>query len=62
MRNLARVPALTSVHLQLGALFERKPDTERAFAAYRQLLALIARLPRRWLLAVGGWRLAVSGC
>ena len=37
---LARVPALTSVHLQLGALYERKPDTERALAAYRQLLAL----------------------
>lgn len=37
---LARVPALTSVHLQLGALYERKPDTERALAAYRQLLAI----------------------
>ena len=37
---LTRVPALTSVHLQLGALYERKPDTERALAAYRQLLAL----------------------
>jgi Flp pilus assembly protein TadD len=37
---LVRVPALTSVHLQLGALYERKPDNERALAAYRQLLAL----------------------
>ena len=37
---LAKVPALTSVHLQLGALYERKPDNERALAAYRQLLAL----------------------
>ena len=34
------VPALTSVHLQLGALYERKPDLERALAAYRQLLAI----------------------
>ncbi len=40
MCNLARVPALTSIHLQLGALYERKPDTERALAAYRQLLVL----------------------
>jgi hypothetical protein len=55
---LARVPALTSVHLQLGALYERKPDTERALAAYRQLLALepgnaralaaVARLSRQF--------------
>ena len=37
---LARVPALTSVHLQLGALYERKLDTERALTTYRQLLAL----------------------
>ena len=37
---LAKVPALTSVHLQLGALYERKPDPERALAAYRQLLEL----------------------
>ena len=37
---LKMVPALTSVHLQLGALYERKPDNERALAAYRQLLAL----------------------
>jgi tetratricopeptide (TPR) repeat protein len=37
---LARVPALTSVHLRLGALYERKPDPARALAAYRQLLEL----------------------
>jgi tetratricopeptide (TPR) repeat protein len=37
---LGKVPALTSVHLQIGALYERKPDPERALAAYRQLLAL----------------------
>jgi carboxypeptidase family protein len=37
---LARVPALTSVHLRLGALFERQPDPEAARAAYRQLLEL----------------------
>ena len=43
---LARVPALTSVHLQLGALYERKPDVERALAAYRQLLALEPENPR----------------
>jgi tetratricopeptide (TPR) repeat protein len=40
---LARVPALTSVHLRLGALYERKPDRERALAAYRQLLELEPR-------------------
>jgi hypothetical protein len=37
---LAKVPALTSIHLRIGALYERKPDLERALAAYRQLLAL----------------------
>jgi tetratricopeptide (TPR) repeat protein len=37
---LARVPALSSVHLRLGALYERKPDPERARAAYRQLLVI----------------------
>jgi tetratricopeptide (TPR) repeat protein len=37
---LGAVPALTSVHLRLGALYERKSDPERARAAYRQLLAL----------------------
>jgi tetratricopeptide (TPR) repeat protein len=55
---LARVPALTSVHLQLGALYERKPDRDRALAAYRQLLeiepgngkarAAIARLDKQF--------------
>jgi tetratricopeptide (TPR) repeat protein len=37
---LARVPALTSVHLQLGALHERRSEPVRALAAYRELLAL----------------------
>jgi tetratricopeptide (TPR) repeat protein len=37
---LAKVPRLTSAHLQIGALYERKPDVERALAAYRQLLAI----------------------
>ncbi len=37
---LSKVPALTSVHLQIGALYERKPDLERALASYRQLLAI----------------------
>ena len=37
---LARVPALTSVHLQIGALYERKPDVPRALASYRKLLEL----------------------
>jgi tetratricopeptide (TPR) repeat protein len=37
---LAKVPALTSVHLRIGALYERKPDPERALAAYRQLLEI----------------------
>jgi tetratricopeptide (TPR) repeat protein len=35
---LARVPGLTAVHLQIGALYERKSDPERALASYRQLL------------------------
>lgn len=35
---LARVPALTAVYLQLGALHERKGDTEAALAAYRRLI------------------------
>ena len=30
----------SSVHLRLGALYERKPDPERARAAYRQLLVI----------------------
>jgi len=37
---LSKVPALTSVYLQLGALYERKPDAERAIASYRRLLEL----------------------
>jgi tetratricopeptide (TPR) repeat protein len=36
----AKIPALTSVYLQIGALYERKPDPERALATYRQLLDL----------------------
>ena len=35
---LARVPALTSIQLQIGALCERRQDTEGALAAYRKLL------------------------
>ena len=35
---LTRVPALTSVHLQLGALFERKADTAAAVAEYEAAL------------------------
>ena len=38
--SLNRIPALTSVYLEIGALYERKPDPERALAAYRQLLEL----------------------
>jgi tetratricopeptide (TPR) repeat protein len=34
---LARVPALTTVYLQVGALHERKGDTAAALAAYRRL-------------------------
>jgi len=37
---LAKVPALTSIHLRIGALYERQPDPERALAAYRQLLEI----------------------
>ena len=37
---LAKVPALTSVHLQIGALYESKPDQARALASYRKLLEL----------------------
>jgi hypothetical protein len=32
---LAKMPALTSVHVQLGVLFERKGDGENAVAAYQ---------------------------
>lgn len=35
---LTRVPALTSVHLQLGALFERKAETAAAVAEYEAAL------------------------
>jgi lipopolysaccharide biosynthesis regulator YciM len=35
---LDRVPALTSVHLQLGALFERRHDTASAIAEYQAML------------------------
>jgi hypothetical protein len=37
---LARVPALTMVHLRLGELLEGKADTEGALAAYRTLLEI----------------------
>jgi hypothetical protein len=37
---LGKVPALTSVHLQIGELYERKPDEPRALASYRKLLEL----------------------
>ena len=36
----AKIPALTSVYLEIGALYERKPDPERALATYRQLLEI----------------------
>jgi tetratricopeptide (TPR) repeat protein len=35
---VAKIPALTSVYLEIAALYERKPDPERALATYRQLL------------------------
>jgi tetratricopeptide (TPR) repeat protein len=37
---LVRVPALTSIYLRLGALYERKSDTAAALAAYRELAQL----------------------
>ena len=37
---LAQVPALTSIHLQIGALHERLRDTPAALDAYRRLAAL----------------------
>jgi len=53
---LARLPALTRVHLQLGVLFERKHDTPNAIAEYQAALeadpadakarAALARLSR----------------
>ena len=35
---LDRVPALTTVHLQLGALFEKRRDTASAIAEYQAML------------------------
>jgi hypothetical protein len=35
---LSRLPALTSVHLQLGLLYERKHDTAAATAEYQAIL------------------------
>ncbi|HEY7501935.1 MAG TPA: carboxypeptidase regulatory-like domain-containing protein [Vicinamibacterales bacterium] len=37
---LSKVPTLTTAHLQIGALYERKPDPDRALAAYKQLLEI----------------------
>ena len=37
---VAKIPALTSVYLEIGALYERKPDPERALATYRHLLEI----------------------
>jgi tetratricopeptide (TPR) repeat protein len=37
---LTKVPALTSIYLRIGALYERKPDLPRAVEAYQQLLQL----------------------
>ena len=37
---LARVPALTSIYLRIGGLYERKPDLDHAIEAYQQLLQL----------------------
>jgi tetratricopeptide (TPR) repeat protein len=37
---LSKIPALTLVHLRIGELYEKKPDPERALAAYRQLLQI----------------------
>ena len=53
---LTRVPALTSVYLRIGAIYEQKPDPKAALEAYRELekldpgnaraQAAIARLAR----------------
>ena len=40
---LSRVPALTTVYLQIGALLERKQDAAGALAAYEQLLKIDPR-------------------
>jgi tetratricopeptide (TPR) repeat protein len=37
---LAKAPNLTSAHLQIAALYERKADPDRALAVYRRLLEL----------------------
>ena len=37
---LEQVPALTTIHLQIGLLYERKPDVERALESYRRLLQI----------------------
>jgi Carboxypeptidase regulatory-like domain len=37
---LTKVPALTAVYLRIGALYERKPDLDRAVETYQQLLQL----------------------
>jgi tetratricopeptide (TPR) repeat protein len=37
---LDQVPALTSIHLQIGSLYERKPDAERALESYRRMLQI----------------------
>jgi tetratricopeptide (TPR) repeat protein len=37
---LTRVPAMTSIHLRLGSLHERKSDPAAALAAYRELVRL----------------------
>jgi tetratricopeptide (TPR) repeat protein len=37
---LARVPALTSIHLRMGAIHERAGDTAAAVAAYKRFLEL----------------------
>jgi tetratricopeptide (TPR) repeat protein len=54
---LTRVPALTTVYLRIGAIYEQKPDPKAALEAYRQLekvdpgnaraQAAIARLTRQ---------------
>jgi hypothetical protein len=37
---LSKVPALTTIHLRIGALYEQKSDVEKALASYRQLLEI----------------------